>query len=476
MNIALLPLDNRPVSYLLPKQIADFSGLNLFLPERKYLGDLKHGSKLAYIEKWLKELDKIDSLIVSLDNIVYGGLIQSRKHNFTMDELKSHVNLFENCCRDIPQNTSVYGLSSILRIPDYNSDEEEKGYWKDYGKKIFNWSKLMHTHKELLEKWYQSSKEIPPEILSDYKNHRDKNLAINLIWLEFLHKQIFKYLIFSEDDSSKYGINVIEAEYLKQQISAHNFINKAKVISGTDEIPLVLMTKTYLEKQKLYPKISLYFNSAGGKNHIARYESDTIYSSVKNQLDVINLDAKDSIKNGSDIILCVHCADSVQGDHIFGERPSDTKGNTGELTAFLEKIKKPFIIADLAYANGADPVLIERLLNSKINWDLCYSYAGWNTCSNTIGSALAIGIHRWLSGRNNTFNKILFKKCLLSRFLDDYVYQTQIRHLNITKEEINKKIQSYVKCFSNLLGLNDININCSLPWNRSFEVEIEINK
>ena len=33
-SIALLPLDDRPVSYLLPKQIADFSGVNLILPEK----------------------------------------------------------------------------------------------------------------------------------------------------------------------------------------------------------------------------------------------------------------------------------------------------------------------------------------------------------------------------------------------------------------------------------------------------------
>ena len=45
---------------------------------------------------------------------------------------------------------------------------------------------------------YQATKEIPNNILLDYKSLRDKNLEINLSWLELLHRDIFKYLIYSK--------------------------------------------------------------------------------------------------------------------------------------------------------------------------------------------------------------------------------------------------------------------------------------
>jgi len=138
-------------------------------------------------------------------------------------------------------------------------------------------------------------------------------------------------------------------------------------------------------------------------------------------------------------------------------------------------INKPFIILDLAYANGADPLLIESLLNTNINWQNCYGYSGWNTTSNSTGSALAIGINRWLAEKKNRFNYEEFKKCLLTRFLDDYAYQTQIRHPQITEEETNNRIKSFVEDFSRILDLDNISVKCTLPWKRSFEVEIDIN-
>ncbi|MBI3591214.1 MAG: DUF4127 family protein [Candidatus Melainabacteria bacterium] len=483
-KVALLPLDNRPVSYLLPKQIADFSGIDLLLPERKYLGDLHQSSNLIYVENWLKSFTDIDFLLISLDNWVYGGLVQSRKHSFELEELKSRVNLLRNHFRELlQQSPTVYGFSSIMRIPNYNSSEEEKDYWKDYGEKVFKWSELMHkvgrgvqeegiSHEHLLENWYQSSKLIPPHVLADYKSHRDKNLTINLLWLELLHEQCFKYLIFSCDDSALYGMNVIEAEYINQEIKKHNFISKAKVISGTDEIPLVLLTKAILEKSEKKPMISIYFNSVEGMSQRARYESNSIHASVLNQIETLGIEMKDF--NDSDIVLYIHLADSPQGDHIFHNLPGDTKSNISKLVKLLEGTSKPFILVDLAYANGADPLLIEALLKAKIDWDKCYGYAAWNTCSNSTGSALAIGINRWIAEKKKIFNKEAFKKCLLTKFLDDYAYQTQIRHSKVTEEEINEKIKNHTKQFSKILELDGINVRCALPWKRSFEVEIDV--
>ena len=479
--IALLPLDNRPISYLLPKQIAEFSGTCLILPERKFLGDLNKRSDLNYMEQWLNGFcrDGVTPslLIISLDNWVYGGLIQSRKHSYTLDDLKQRVEKLKQFKK------TKYGFSSIMRIANYNSSEEEKDYWKDYGKKIFCWSGIMHkvgrgikegysSHEELLEQWYASSKEIPTNVLADYKAHRDKNFTINLMWLESLHEHSFEHLIFSCDDSSKYGMNVVEAEYLNKEISKHNFKKSSKVISGIDEISLVLLTKVILEKSEIKPTVSPYFSSIEGKNHFAKYESNTIYKSVLDQIETVGLKVQDF--NDSDICVCVHLADSVQGDHVFAEKPSSTSKNVESIIKLLEETNKPFILIDLAYANGADPNLIDALINAKINWGNCYGYSAWNTCSNSIGSALAIGINRWIAEKKGNLNEKEFKKCLLIRFLDDYAYQTVIRHPQVTEEEINTKIKPCAQIFSKILALSDINIKCTLPWGRSFEVEIDV--
>lgn len=474
MDIALLPLDNRPVSYLLPKQIAEFSGINLLLPDRKYLGDLKDSSNLIHLENWLLEIKDLP-LIISLDNWVYGGLVQSRKHASSLEDLRKRVVFIKNL-----SNVSKYGFSSIMRIPNYDSDEEEKSYWKNYGKKIFEWSELTCkvgrgveedlTHEQLLEKWYESSQKIPPDILADYKSHRDKNLTINLHWLELLKDKCFQYFIFSSDDSGKYGMNVVEADYIKKQLKSQNQEDKSKVISGTDEIPIVLLTKCMIEKKGIKPSISLYFDSESGKDLNAKYESGTIYSSVINQINTLGLE----IKENADLNLFVHLNDLEQGDHIFKTEEPKTIKNAEKLISFIEKNNKPFILLDLAYANGADPVLVEKLFESKINWDLCYGFAAWNTCSNSTGSALGIGVNRWIAEKTKTFNPDSFKKCLLVRFLDDYAYQAKVRHIAITESELNEKMSPFADKFCELFSMGKIDVKFSLPWKRSFELEINV--
>lgn len=477
MQIALLPLDNRPVSYLLPKQIADFSGIDLLLPERKYLGNLKESSNLTYLENWLLELKDLP-LVISLDNWVYGGLVQSRKHNLSLDDLKRRVEIFHRMF--LKANCPIYAFTSIMRIPNYDSDEEEKYYWKDYGRKIFEWSELMCrvgrdipgdlTREDLLEKWYESSKKIPSEILADYKAHRDKNLTINMAWLELLEDKCFEYLIFSCDDSAKYGMNVVEADYINKQVKKDKFLNKAKVISGTDEIPVVLLSKSVIQKTNIKPSVSICFNSETGQKEIAKYESNSIQTSIENQISTMGLE----IKEDSDIVLFVHLNDSIQGDHIFKTNVPDTSTNVEKLIKNLEENKKPFIILDLAYANGADPLLVEKLFESKVDWSLCYGFSAWNTCSNSTGTALGIGVNRWIAEKRNVFNLTSFKKCLLVRFLDDYAYQSKVRYVNITEAELNEKMAPFLDNLSQMFSLDKIDVKFSLPWNRSFEVEINV--
>lgn len=480
--VVFLPLDNRPVSFLLPQQIASFSGINLLLPEKKFLGDLNKGSDLTYIDSWLKNLasnsgDLALPFIVSLDNYVYGGLIQSRKHEKKMDELKKRVYSIKKL-----STFRKYSFSSVLRISNTSSKEEEKDYWKGYGKEIFKWSELTYkvgrgikekgkSHDELIEEWYQASKLIPPEILLDYKSHRDKNFFVNISFFELLHDSCFHYLLYACDDSGEYGVNLVEAEYLKDEIKKHNFSVKASIVNGTDEIPLLLLAKVNLELSAKKPRIFVMCDSKTGKDQKARYEANSIYRSVLNQIEVLNIEL--SSYEESDIVLVLHVSDSMQGDHIFGICPDDTKNNVKNILEFLSETEKPFILLDLAYANGADPNLIKDLLSSNLEMDNCYAYSGWNTCSNTTGSALSIGINRWVAEVKDTFNVFEFKKCLLTRFLDDYAYQAVVRHKDITEEEINDKMKTYVSKFSRLIGIDNVSPRFTLPWKRPFEIEIE---
>ena len=74
MNIAFIPIDNRPVCYTLPEQICALNDdINLLMPDRELLGDLTKCADVEGIFNWLENLHDIDSVVMCLDTIAYGG-------------------------------------------------------------------------------------------------------------------------------------------------------------------------------------------------------------------------------------------------------------------------------------------------------------------------------------------------------------------------------------------------------------------
>ena len=91
-RIAIIPIDNRPVTYSLPKQIGEIDqDIEIILPPRNLLGDLRVQADSVSILKWLAGLKDIDVLIVSLDTIAYGGLIPSRFCNDSKKKIVSRL-------------------------------------------------------------------------------------------------------------------------------------------------------------------------------------------------------------------------------------------------------------------------------------------------------------------------------------------------------------------------------------------------
>ena len=230
MNIAFIPIDNRPVCYTLAKQIADInSDIKFFMPDRDWLGDLTKYADTKKLFKWLEELPTVDAIVISLDTVAYGGLISSRRCPDTFEEIKDRIYKL----RDIlsSKQAKIYAFSSIMRISNNNVNEEEKEYWNKWGKKIFDYS--YQTHKLGCESCITNV--IPVEILDDYMSTRKRNFEINKIYLEWQKEGLFDTLVFSKDDCAEYGFNVIEAKALE---ASGGFVK-----TGADEIPLTLLAR-----------------------------------------------------------------------------------------------------------------------------------------------------------------------------------------------------------------------------------------
>ena len=434
MKIAFLPIDNRPVCYTLAKYIAQIDeSIEFFLPPRECLGDLTKTADIENLILWLENLPKVDSLILSLDTLVYGGLIPSRRSTETLEELKERLARIKPLLR----NKKVYAFSSIMRISNNNYNEEEKEYWSKFGKKIFEYSFSGGVNKA----------DIPDEILDDYLATRKRNFEVNKIYLAWQKEGLFDTLIFSKDDCAEKGFNVEEAKELEKL--------GGKTKTGADEIPLSLLARSIDKKIKVFPE----FLEPDCKNLISNYEDVSIEKSVLGQLELAGFEV--SSPDEADIVLIVNNFRNKQGELVMGW---DTEPFDGKLVL----PDKPFAVADVRFANGADNAFVEQLLE-KIDLANFYGYAGWNTSANTLGSLLCAMKVKWQAKQ---YNPQAFAKLELVRFLDDWAYQANVRAQIEKPIDIRNLMQPYETRLNNVLKLAPSKLDYTYPWKRKFEVEV----
>lgn len=434
MKIAFLPIDNRPVCYTLAKDIAGIDReIEFFIPPRKLLGDLKRVADIEGLISWLENLPQIDSLILSLDTLVYGGLIPSRRSKETLEELQTRLERIKPLLR----NKNVYAFSSIMRISNNNYNEEEKEYWSEYGKKIFDYSFSGGVNRN----------DIPDEIIEDYLSTRKRNFTLNKTFLNWQKEGLFNTLIFSKDDCAEKGFNVEEAKELERL--------GGKTKTGADEIPLALLARAIKKEIKIYPE----FLEPEYKNLISNYEDVSIEKSVSGQLELCGF--KLSSREEADVILIVNNFKEKQGELVMGWK-------TQPFDRDFVPPNRPYCIADVRFANGGDNAFVEQLLN-KLDLKNFYGYAGWNTSANTLGSLLCALKVKWNASQ---YDENAFKKFATTRLLDDWAYQANVRAQISEPTDIKQLMKPYENRLSDIFNYDLKNRNYSYPWQRRFEIEV----
>ena len=444
MKICFIPIDNRPVCYNLAKDIVSIDeDIELFIPPREYLGDLAKTADMDNLMLWLENIPQCDAIILSLDTLAYGGLIPSRRGKESFDDVKYRIEALKSILEY--KHAKIYAFSSIMRISNNNYNEEEKEYWKDYGKKIFEYSFNFHKY------GHADSSVVPVDILDDYLNTRKRNLEINKIYLEWQKEGFFDTLVFSKDDCAEFGLNVKEAKELE---SLGGFTK-----TGADEIPLTLLARAIKKEIKVFVE----YTEPNYKDLISNYEDVSIEKSVLGQLDLGGFKVVNTAEK-ADFVLVVNNFREKQGELVMGWKTE------GKYSGPFVSPNKPFAIADVRYANGADNDFVNELL-PKIDNDF-YGYSGWNTSANTLGSLLA-GVKVKYNAKK--YNDNAFKKLQMIRFLDDWAYQANVRGQISEPCDISELMKPYEKRLSEILKYKPIHkIDYTYPWNRKFEVEVSL--
>lgn len=497
MKIIYLPLDERPCNLKYPQKIAQSNEkIELIAPCEKILGKKKKPAKFENIKNFIdKNIKAADALIFSIDMLCYGGLIPSRIHNENLGEISKKLNFLKEI-KEKNKKLKIYPFTSIMRTPKYNSNDEEPHYYEIHGENIFKNKYLIDKEKRVgltqEEKEELSEINVPSEIILDYENRRKVNRKVNTEIINLLNIGLFEQLTIFQDDSAPYGYTAIDQKKIKDIVATKNLNNKVFIYPGADEVGCTMLVKAYNEYNEISNTIYAEYSSVKGPTLIPLYEDRPMYETLKSHV-MATRSFLVNDENSANYILMINSPGKIMQESWDQlEKRDRTYDSDRNIKYFVEKIKyyvknkKKVIIADTAYANGGDLELVKALDSHKL-LDKIYAYAGWNTHANTLGTVLAQGLI------NNELNKNTIK-CNIEHILEDVFYQAIIR-MDITNNYLDKyelnyfdlknkekeittlEIRKMKKMYQELI-LNKkypiTKINIAHPWNRMFEIDINI--
>ncbi|MDB5045113.1 MAG: hypothetical protein JWQ08_1163 [Deinococcus sp.] len=130
-----IPLDSRPATRVLPALIAGLTGREVRVVPADLLGNATSGADPAALTAWLNAQAVDGPLVVALDALAYGGLVQSRTSPLTTDEALARLAPL----RDWKTRTGqpIYAFITLPREPDATNRERNL----DVTRRMVEWAR-----------------------------------------------------------------------------------------------------------------------------------------------------------------------------------------------------------------------------------------------------------------------------------------------------------------------------------------------
>jgi hypothetical protein len=493
-TILFVPADDRPVSLEYSVDTVKAAQLDILTPPAEYLAGRRRAGDPEKLWQWVFDNCKqADALVLSADSLIYGGLVDSRTHDFEQYVLEWRLRHFKKLAEASPTGR-VYVFGTIMRTPRTSAGAVEPPYYERYGTDIFTLtaledkaetSGLSFSEKQELE---SVTTAVPKEVLADWMKRRDKNYKINLGLIDMDREGRISYLILGRDDTSPFSQSHKEWRELNT-VAGSLPANKYASFPGADQLGMVLLAKAYNDLNNHIPVVEVRYASGIGPATIPTYEDQPIGKTINSHIIAAGgIALAKPLK--PDLILMVNTP--VNGVTDEADRLENISSPTAATRDFVATIKselaagRPVAVADIAYANGSDNALMRELENQHI-LDQVSSYSGWNTASNTLGYAIGQG----MMAKNMT-NKER-KRLLAVRYLDDWAYQANIRrqmgyevlypqggnwmYLDKTEPVMTENTEKQIRLFAgrHLWDMQPEKIHVSFPWDRMFEIRVGID-
>ena len=453
-----VPIDNRPVCSAYVQQTMEAANCKIILPPEKYIATNEKNGNPEAIWDWLEhKAPKADAAVISTDSLVYGGLVGSRTHNVSQEELQKRVNHLYKLKTTLP--IKLYAFSTIMRTPRASNGRVAPPYYSTIGPSIFAYSQLLDKQDQgklsPAEKLTMQALErnMKKAELGDWLERREKNLLVNQELTRMARNGKFHYFAIGKDDNAPLSATHMEGR--KISLSTFDMSRDCfQILDGVDQLGLLLIARAYNEANGTRPSVYPLYSVGAGASTLPQYSDARLQDSVPQQIIAAGA-VQAASEDNADLIMALNTQqDGIVKDSTADDnQPFASAGNKnfvgilGQLLRSGRNVSLAAISYSIALVNFARDMSSEarsRLLRQRLIDDWFYQSNARRSISNEL----------------EKHNR------------EDLKYDLATEEKNIL-QQITADCQSMANSYSITRGTK---FTLSFPWKRLFEVDVEIKK
>lgn len=509
-KILLVPLDGRPPCRDFVINVGKIGGYAVTVPPSQLQDFYSLPGEVPEMRRWvLENAPECHALILSVDQLLYGGLLAAREKTATAEEIAALLDFFRKLRQENP-TLPIYAFGVLPRLTPQDTID---GYYEK--RRLMEYSRLMGQKEAGLSvdegKLHELAVGITPESMSAYLTHFTAATELNRQLALLTREGVIDKLVLGQDDGERYSIPNSEKEKLKDFIKNEN-LNAVTVTHGADELALLMLAEFKLKERGYRPKVWVEYAAEAMAERVMPYMAVSLRENTAETLNLLGSVAAASPQE-ADFALYISAVDRYQNE-LKSRRQSVKR---------LEELRKariPTALVDLSKHYVEEETVFPLLVRSAFPVNSLIAYAGWNTASNSLGTALAEAT-LFTAARREAKTKedvlALYQANLTflqNRFLEDSLYLKDVidrvnralkkagyantadldlehnyRYANILlRQGMAERLPSYLasKAFrapleieipggTAKIAVKSLRAAMSYPWPRTFEIRLESN-
>ena len=489
--VAFVPLDDRPVTRQLPEMLGRIAGRAVIEPPRELLGNYLTFGSPDKIIAWLngKAARRAGAFVVSDDMLAYGGLVASRVPGVTYPDAYFRLKSLQQL-RAAHRGAWIGAFGTIMRLAP--TGVPALGPAASFFAAYPLWDYLQqyaNLHDPPLPSEAAKAAKLRDEmgapVLQAYLDTRARNYSVDVLAIDLAKQHTIDTLVLGQDDAGPVGLHVKEVHALQAAVEEAGVTERVAIEPGADELGMAMVAQALARGIGWTPRIGVKYSMPEGGSYNDPLEYAPIDVAINGLIRLCGA-VRDDTSPEITLYVRVPKTDAPHDAALQAQMLADADAGKSVAFADLTFLENRFD-RQASFAEA----LLQSGLASKLD-----AYSSWNTNANTVGTAVAEAVAANVGRRAGTYNALAHKDFTFNRIVDDYAFHDYVRpQLNATLTAQGITDHTYLlpeqaapiaalnrDALWNLAarilpqfapGYHIAAMNITLPWNRTFETEID---